>query len=128
MGLFRRKTFETVEEAKEFLIAKVISEASLAGSALNGDQQKALNYSADEPSTGWEIEWDNVNGSDDEGQEFERQMVQFLSNAYERDKHSGSEDKARYKEANDMLGNGDGTNWIVTISHKAIGTKGLFGS
>jgi hypothetical protein len=128
MGLFRRKTFSNVEEAKEFLIGKISLEASVQGSPLNEDERKALNYAADEPSTEWGLRWENVRGSEFEGRQFEQEMIGYIQSAHERDKEAGADDARRFREAQEMLSDGGGTNWIVSIAEKAMGVrKGILG-
>jgi hypothetical protein len=118
MGLFTRKFFQSVDEAKEFLIAKVVLEASLQGVPLNGHERLALNYASDEPSTGWDIDWDKVRGADDEGQEFERQMTDLLRSAFKKDKAADSAEAGKYRSALHMLA--EETNWICYMAQQVL--------
>lgn len=124
MGLFTRKYFETVDEAKEFLISRIEMEASLQGKALNEYERRALNYANDEPSTGWDIDWDQVRFSEmnDEGERFEKEMIQLLRSAYDRDLEQRSSDTPKYKSALSMFD--ESTNWICHIAQEAIHPTG----
>ena len=122
MGLFGKKQFQSKEDAMEFLVSRIASEAEMQGCPLNEHERQALKFAADEPSTEWGLDWDKVRGSESEGAEFEKQMSCLLKNAYERDKKAG-EDTSRYKSACRMI-EGE-PYWIVAISAKAV-PQGLF--
>lgn len=117
MGLFGKKQFQSNEEAMDFLVTKIANEAEMQGCPLNDHERKALKFAADEPSTEWGLDWDQVRGSEWEGAEFEKQMTALLKAAYERDKKSG-EDTGRYKSASRMIE--EDPYWIVAISCHAV--------
>lgn len=119
MGLFGKKQFQSNEEAMEFLVNRIANEAEMQGCPINEHERKALKFAGDEPSTGWGLDWDKVRACDlnDEGAEFERQMIELLKAAYQRDRKAG-EDAGRYKTASRMIQNE--TYWIASISVQAL--------
>jgi hypothetical protein len=119
-----RNRFESVEQAKAFLIGKIEEEAERVSAPLNVDEIKALNFSPDEPITEWGLIWAHVRGAESpEGKEFEDQMIKFLEAAYEHDRQAGTSDVKRYQAAQEMFSSQ--TNWIVIIARKAFQHIGL---
>jgi hypothetical protein len=118
-----RNRFESVEEAKAFLIGKIEEAAEEAGAPLNVDEKKALDFSADDPITEWGLIWAHVRGAESpDGREFEHQMVEFLQAAHDRDLKSGSDEVKRYLAAQEKIAGS--SNWIVSIARKALDSKG----
>ena len=123
MEFSARNRFESVEEAKAFLIRKIQRAAEAAGAPLNVDEKKALDFSPDDPITEWGLIWANVRGAESpDGRDFERQMVEFLQAAYQHDTEANSDDIKRYPVAQEKIATQ--TNWIVSIARKALETKG----
>jgi hypothetical protein len=118
-----RNCFESVEQAKAFLIGKIESVAEEAGAPLNVDEKKALDFTPDDPLTEWGLIWAHVRGAESpDGRDFERQMVEFLQTAFQHDKETGSKDIPRYPSAQEKIATK--TNWIVSIARKALDSKG----
>jgi hypothetical protein len=123
MGLFTRNYFNSADEAKEFLISKVELAASLQNEPLNEHERRALNYAPDEPSTEWDLEWDQVRCMDDSesgSEKFEAEMISLLKAAYDRDREISSPDAPKYKSAHELLECEGSTNWMVTIAQQML--------
>jgi hypothetical protein len=97
MWFSRKSSFTNIDQAKDFLVSKIAREAERSSSPLTDVERRKLYYSPTEPSTTWELKWEDAF----EDEEFDGKMAALLSAAFQRDKavNAKSEEVRRYHEA-----------------------------
>jgi|SRR5579859_3496064 len=76
------KTFSRVDEAKEFLIAKVIAQAQRENVPLSDTERKMMHYSVEKPSVADEV----ADQFPDEDSGYEEKIALLLRHAFQHDK------------------------------------------
>jgi hypothetical protein len=119
------RPFATLEEAKEFFVQRVCTEANFEGSPLKSIEVEMLKWSADYsvpgvPDDDEEDVYDRFSKQFDRW-EWEGKIQRLLINAYEREFQVDPDAKSTYKEAYRMLRKED--HYILGIIKPALGSQ-----
>ncbi len=119
-----KKYFESTDEAKAFLIAKLVQEASLLGQPFSANEHKFLGYSPTEPSTTWGLDLDDLPPDTVEEQYqdgYLSRMAEIMRSAERREKETNpdKDEVAKFRSALKQLSEEDYV--IVDIAQKAFG-------
>jgi hypothetical protein len=97
----------TQTEAKRFFVAKVLAQAGLEGIALSDAEQKMLFWSESDPE--WEVDYDLPErlAAEISDEDYEKKIAGLLSRAYRADIARSHETRDEWKQASDVLHQGD---------------------
>ena len=111
---------QSQHEAKEFLVAAILAQASREGVELSGCEQWMLRFSEADPE--FQVDPERVAEFEREttDQAYEAKVADLIRGAYEHDTRTDSEVRAVYQEARRTLSQGD--HYLSVMVDQALGT------
>lgn len=114
-------TFSSQLDARQFLIDKIMNQASLASISLSEVERRMLQLNLDEPQSATGIP---VEALEDTSRVYEKKMAELLRAAYARDRDLPRE-RQRYRDAIHTLRDGD--HYILIIAAGVIPQRNKWG-
>jgi hypothetical protein len=120
---FGKKYFASVDEAKNFLMTRIVQEAQIQGAPFSENERKFLGYSPTEPSSEWGLDLQSLPADTVEERyesEYLPRLARILNAALKRDKDSNPDpdETKRYHSAAKVLEDEDYV--IADIARRAF--------
>jgi hypothetical protein len=121
-GVEGKMSFSSAQDARQFLVNKIVAQSVRTGDRLSDVDRRMLLLNLDEPQSAAGIP---VAVLEDTGRTYENRIIRLLKSAYERDRDY-PEERQRYREA---LGKLMGSNhYILMIASGALRSEGEISS
>ena len=110
----------TQTEAKRLFVDKVLAQAGLEGIALSDAEQKMLFWSESDPDWVVDLELPERLAAEISDEDYEKKIAGLLSRAYRADIARSPESGAEWKQASDVLNEGD--HYILVMLDQGVGS------